>query len=411
SKKLEELRAITPPKGIEILVGGTPALEQDSIHSLVDKAPLMVLVLISTTMVLMFLAFGSVVLPIKAAVMSVLTLGSTMGILTWIFIEGHGAGLLNFTPTPLMVVIIALVVAVGYGLATDYEVFLVSRMVEARENGMSTQESIRIGTATTGRLITAAALVLAVVAGSFVFSDLVMMKYLAFGLMAALLLDATVVRMFLVPSVMKLLGDDCWWAPRWMRRLQNRIGLGEIQLPDERKRPATKTRPPVTAGLVAAGASRKPHDPTHPAALTRAAQPELTPAPAAPSPQVPVRATPAAEPPTARLSAPGATRNGPAPRPAGRGPAPKNVTPPSAGETNKMPVAGSRPEPTPEPEAADKTAALPVQRPDGDDSDTATEKLNARGIQEDSNGDTSRRRRTGGGGLSAQDLLRREGRL
>lgn len=413
SKKLEELRAITPPKGIEILVGGTPALEQDSIHSLVDKAPLMVLVLISTTMVLMFLAFGSVVLPIKAAVMSVLTLGSTMGILTWIFIEGHGAGLLNFTPTPLMVVIIALVVAVGYGLATDYEVFLVSRMVEARENGMSTQESIRIGTATTGRLITAAALVLAVVAGSFVFSDLVMMKYLAFGLMAALLLDATVVRMFLVPSVMKLLGDDCWWAPRWMRRLQNRIGLGEIQLPDERKRPATKTRPPVTAGLVAAGAgaSRKPHDPTHPAALTRAAQPELAPAPAAPSPQVPVRATPATEPPTARLSAPGATRNGPAPRPAGRGPASKNATPPSAGETNKMPVAGSRPDPTPAPDPADKTAALPVQRAEGDDSDTATEKLNSRGIQEDSTVDTSRRRRTGGGGLSAQDLLRREGRL
>ncbi len=418
SKKLEELRAITPPKGIEILVGGTPALEQDSIHSLVDKAPLMVLVLISTTMVLMFLAFGSVVLPIKAAVMSVLTLGSTMGILTWIFIEGHGAGLLNFTPTPLMVVIIALVVAVGYGLATDYEVFLVSRMVEARENGMSTQESIRIGTATTGRLITAAALVLAVVAGSFVFSDLVMMKYLAFGLMAALLLDATVVRMFLVPSVMKLLGDDCWWAPRWMRRLQNRIGLGEIQLPDERKRPASKTRPPVTAGLVAAGAGapRKPHDPTHPAALTRAAQPELAPVPASPSPspspQVPVRATPqATETPTTRLSAPGATRNGPAPRPAGRGPAPKNATPPSAGETNKMPVAGSRPEPAPEPNASDKTAALPAQRPEGDDSETATEKLNARGIQEDGTVDTSRRRRTGGGGLSAQDLLRREGRL
>ncbi|PJE16080.1 MAG: hypothetical protein CK429_04825 [Mycobacterium sp.] len=412
SKKLEELRAITPPKGIEILVGGTPALEQDSIHSLVDKAPLMVLVLISTTMILMFLAFGSVVLPIKAAVMSVLTLGSTMGILTWIFIEGHGAGLLNFTPTPLMVVIIALVVAVGYGLATDYEVFLVSRMVEARENGMSTQESIRIGTATTGRLITAAALVLAVVAGSFVFSDLVMMKYLAFGLMAALLLDATVVRMFLVPSVMKLLGDDCWWAPRWMRRLQNRIGLGEIQLPDERKRPATKTRPPVTAGLVAAGAGapRKPHDPTHPAALTRAAQPELAPAPATSSPQVPVRATPSSEAPTTRLSAPGATRNGPTPRPPSRGPAPKNATPPSAGETNKMPAAGSRPEPAPESDIVDKTAALPVQRAEGDDSETATEKLNARGIQDDSV-DTSRRRRTGGGGLSAQDLLRREGRL
>ena len=114
-----------------MLVGGVPALEQDSIHSLFDKAPLMLVVLLSTTMLLMFLAFGSVVLPIKAAVMSALTLGSTLGILTWIFVDGHFAKLLNFTPAPLMVVMIALVVAVGFGLATDYEVFLVSRMVEA----------------------------------------------------------------------------------------------------------------------------------------------------------------------------------------------------------------------------------------------------------------------------------------
>ena len=268
-KKIGELRAINPPKGLTLLVGGTPALEQDSIHSLFDKAPLMLVLLLGATMLLMFLAFGSVVLPVKAAVMSALTLGSTMGILTWIFVDGHFSTWLNFTPTPLMVVVIALVVAVGFGLATDYEVFLVSRMVEARERGMSTAEAIRIGTATTGRLITAAALVLAVVAGSFVFSDLVLMKYLAFGLMAALLLDATVVRMFLVPSVMKLLGDDCWWAPRWARRLQNRIGLGEIDLPDERKRPAVNgrpARPPVAAALVG-GKPRPAHDPTHPGAV------------------------------------------------------------------------------------------------------------------------------------------------
>ncbi|WP_066917419.1 MMPL family transporter, partial [Mycobacterium interjectum] len=256
AKKIGELRAISPPKGLSLLVGGTPALEQDSIHSLFDRAPLMLVLLLSATMLLMFLAFGSVVLPIKATVMSALTLGSTLGILTWIFVDGHFSTWLNFTPTPLMVVLIALVVAVGFGLATDYEVFLVSRMVEARERGMSTAEAIRIGTATTGRLITAAALVLAVVAGSFVFSDLVLMKYLAFGLMAALLLDATVVRMFLVPSVMKLLGDDCWWAPRWARRLQDRLGLGEIDLPDERKRPnlnGRPARPPVAAAsLVAA---------------------------------------------------------------------------------------------------------------------------------------------------------------
>ncbi len=198
--------------------------------------------LLSTTMLLMFLAFGSVVLPIKAAVMSALTLGSTMGILTWIFVDGHFAKLAEFHPDAVDDRHHRAGHRGGFGLATDYEVFLVSRMVEARARGMSTAEAIRIGTATTGRLITAAALVLAVVAGSFVFSDLVMMKYLAFGLMAALLLDATVVRMFLVPSVMKLLGDDCWWAPRWMKRLQNRLGLGEIHLPDERKRAVPRAR-------------------------------------------------------------------------------------------------------------------------------------------------------------------------
>jgi trehalose monomycolate/heme transporter len=343
--------------------------------------------LLSATMLLMFLAFGSMVLPIKAAVMSALTLGSTMGILTWIFVDGHFSTWLNFTPTPLMVVLIALVVAVGFGLATDYEVFLVSRMVEARERGMSTAEAIRIGTATTGRLITAAALILAVVAGSFVFSDLVLMKYLAFGLMAALLLDATIVRMFLVPSVMKLLGDDCWWAPRWARRLQNRIGLGEIDLPDERKRPTLDgrpTRPPVGAGLVAA-TPRPPHDPTHPGALEAArprpisaqevrAAPELAAPSSAPNTER-IQSRQPTQAKTTRLAAPGTQAAPGRERPAGPPPTP------SSGQTRAMPI------PT--------------------DADPATEQLKAPG--QGDNGD--RRRRGGGGGLSAQDLLRREGRL
>ncbi|HUH70533.1 MAG TPA: MMPL family transporter [Mycobacterium sp.] len=451
AKKISELRSITPPKGITVSVGGAPALEQDSIHSLVAKAPLMMVVLITTTMLLMFLAFGSVVLPIKAAVMSALTLGSTMGILTWIFVDGHFSKWLNLTPTPLMVVIIALVVAVGYGLATDYEVFLVSRMVEAREQGMSTQEAVRIGTATTGRLITAAALVLAVVAGSFVFSDLVMMKYLAFGLMAALLLDATVVRMFLVPSVMKLLGDDCWWAPRWMRRLQNRIGLGEINLPDERKRPTANgrpTRPPVAAASLVAATSRPPHDLTHPGALEPArprpaSPPEIRPAQELPSGAATMRteaaregdapsaasttriqAGPPTEAKTTRLSAPGsqtapgrerpADQRGPsnsAPPAPARPPAPPTppVPPaPSSGQTRAMPVPTSH-SGNNKGDTADPTAALPVMRSQGNDSEAASEKLNARG--QGDNGDPSRQRRRGGGGLSAQDLLRREGRL
>jgi trehalose monomycolate/heme transporter len=261
AKKMGELRAITPPEGLDILVGGNPVLEQDSIHALFAKLPLLLVVLLTTSILLMFLAFGSVVLPIKAALMSALTLASTMGILTWIFVDGHFSKWLNFTPTPLTAPVIGLVIAVVFGLSTDYEVFLVSRMVEARERGMSTVDAIRIGTATTGRIITAAALILAVVAGAFVFSDLVMMKYLAFGLMAALLLDATVVRIFLVPSVMKLLGDYCWWAPRWMKRIQTRIGLGDIHLPDKRKGPAIGRAD--RRDVAAAGVLRPPHNPTH----------------------------------------------------------------------------------------------------------------------------------------------------
>ena len=284
--KVDELRSISPPRGLTVWVGGTPALEQDSIQSIFAKLPLMTVILISTTTLLMFLAFGSLVLPIKAAIMSALTLGSTLGVLTWIFVDGHFANWLNFTPTPLTAPVIGLVIAVIYGLSTDYEVFLVSRMVEARDSGTSTADAIRIGTATTGRLITAAALVLVVVAGAFVFSDLVMMKYLAFGLVTALLLDATVVRMFLVPSVMKLLGDECWWAPTSLKRLHTRIGLGEIGLPDERKpRVEPETEPEPEDALVGATAPLTqwpPHDPTHPAVegfarADSAAQPASTP--------------------------------------------------------------------------------------------------------------------------------------
>lgn len=309
---IADLRALQPPHGIDVFVGGTPALEQDSIHSLFSRLPLMVTILVITTTVLMFLAFGSIVLPVKAALMSALTLGSTMGILTWMFVDGHGSGLMNYTPQPLMAPMIGLIIAVIWGLSTDYEVFLVSRMVEARERGMSTAEAIRIGTATTGRLITGAALVLAVVAGAFAFSDLVMMKYLAFGLLIALLLDATVIRMFLVPAIMKLLGDDCWWAPHWMKRIQVAIGLGETELPDERKRPMgpeSGEDPRALAGVGALPAPPpRPHDPTHPAAEPLRPQMPRTNAPSAAGtaritpPQAPPRQQPDQEPATTRFA-------------------------------------------------------------------------------------------------------------
>jgi len=467
AKKINELRAISAPKGLTVLVGGTPALEQDAIHGLFSKLPLMLVILLTTTTLLMFLAFGSLVLPIKATVMSALTLGSTMGILTWIFVDGHFAKLLNFTPTPLTAPVIGLIIAVVFGLSTDYEVFLVSRMVEARARGMSTAEAIRIGTAATGRIITAAATVLAVVAGSFIFSDLVMMKYLAFGLMAALLLDATVVRMFLVPSVMKLLGDDCWWAPLWMKRLQNRIGLGEIHLPDERKKPVPRRaeRPPVAASPAVATKPRPPHDPTHPGAET----PSRSGRPAGPAPRPdyrpPAQDTPSAagttkmrapghaepkEPPTTRFSAQPSPGSAPAPGHE-RPPQPPAVAPPGPqqpprGEDREIeswlsdlrgskrndrpadprgtatPPPPSRPSADPtraiqvptdrspgqQPPEEDATTAIPTGPQDEKDPDVATQKLNARAKNADSS-DRPRQRR--GGGLSAQDLLRREGRI
>ncbi|MGZ6778215.1 MAG: MMPL family transporter, partial [Mycobacterium sp.] len=392
AKKIEELRAIPPPHGISLSVGGTPALEQDSIHSLFAKLPMMVAVLIVTTTILMFLAFGSVVLPIKAAVMSALTLGSTMGVLTWMFVDGHGAGLMNYTPQPLMAPMIGMIIAIIWGLSTDYEVFLVSRMVEARERGMSTAEAIRIGTATTGRLITGAALILAVVAGAFAFSDLVMMKYLAFGLLIALLLDATVIRMFLVPAVMKMLGDDCWWAPKWMKRLQERLGLGETELPDERKRPTVRDS---EAALVGAGAPvpprpLPPHDPTHPAvegsSRPGAATTRIPAAPArASGPSVAgttrmptAQPAPAGEPQTTRIPAPNARKPRTAINNANAAPQRgKRAAPPPPvredreieswlGELRGTGPAPSRPAHRPRPpQGAEPTTAIPTQEPRG----------------------------------------------
>ncbi|WP_137723883.1 MMPL family transporter [Prescottella subtropica] len=270
AETIDYLRAMPVPDGATVLVGGTPAIEQDSIAALLDNLPLMIFLVLSITTLLMFLAFGSIVLPIKAVLMSALGLGATLGILTWVFVDGHGSGLLNFTPGPITSPVLVLIVAIIYGLSIDYEVFLLSRMVEARSLGASTTEAIRVGTAHTGRIITAAALILIVVTGAFGFSELVMMKYIAYGMIAALVIDATLIRMFLVPAVMKMLGDDCWWAPAWMKRVQQKIGLGEPVLESELvaddvpqvatvgNDPLTQPIPRISAAPRARSATRRP---------------------------------------------------------------------------------------------------------------------------------------------------------
>ena len=226
---VEELREIegSISADADVLVAGTPAMEVESIEALFDQLPWMLLYIIAVSFILLSLVFGSVILPAKAVIMNILGTGATLGILTLLFVDGVGADLFNFSPGPLMSPVLVLIVAIIYGLSTDYEVFLVSRMVEARAHGASTARAIRFGTATTGGIITAAALIMIVVAGAFAFSDIVMMKYIAFGMIAALVIDATIIRMLLVPAVMYLLREDCWWAPAWITKLSQKIGHNE----------------------------------------------------------------------------------------------------------------------------------------------------------------------------------------
>ena len=223
AKIVHELEKVKAPEGVNLYVGGTPAMEVESLDALFQTLPWMALYVVLATFLLMALVFGSFVLPLKAIVMTLLTLGATLGILTLMFVAGLGSDILNFTPGPLMSPILVLIIAIVYGLSTDYEVFLVSRMVEARRRGASTDESIAAGTAHTGGIITAAALIMIVVSGAFGFSDIVMMKYIAYGMIFALLIDATIVRMLLVPAVMHLLREDNWWAPSWLHHLTTRL--------------------------------------------------------------------------------------------------------------------------------------------------------------------------------------------
>ncbi|MGW4481078.1 MMPL family transporter [Rhodococcus triatomae] len=223
---VRDIRAVDPPDGTDVMVGGGAALTEDTNASIVSHLPLMITIMVVSTLILLFLAFGSVVLPIKAVAMAGLSLAATFGILTWIFQEGHGASLLGVTPNPLEPTFVVLILAVVFGLSTDYEVFLMSRMVEARQSGADTEEAVRIGTARTGRIVTAAAALLIIVTGAFTISGLSIMRFLGVGMIIALIIDATVVRMLLVPSLVKLMGEANWWAPAWMRRIYEKVGIG-----------------------------------------------------------------------------------------------------------------------------------------------------------------------------------------
>ncbi|MFI5934315.1 MMPL family transporter [Actinoplanes sp. NPDC051494] len=297
---VQGIRDLLPPLDAEMLVGGTTARNMDSLRATADRLPLMIGLLTGATLILMFLAFGSILLPVKAVVMSALSLTATFGVLVWIFQDGHGADLLRITPMPLESGIVVLMAAVVFGLSTDYEVFLLSRMVEARTKGASTTEAVTTGLARTGRVISAAALLLIVVTGAFALSSVTTMRFIGVGMIIALLLDATVVRMLLVPAVLKLLGNAAWWAPGPLKRLQQRAGLTET---DDDPAPAPTGRhaapAPASPGLTPEFLQATP-----PPAISVAFQPATTDRPTSGSPTagLPAAGLPAAGLPMAGLS-------------------------------------------------------------------------------------------------------------
>jgi RND superfamily putative drug exporter len=223
---VRETRALAAPYPVR--VGGQTASFLDLQSSLRARIPLAVAVLALSSFVLLFLLTGSVILPLKSLVMAALTLSATLGVLVFVFQHGRLTGLLQYTSQgALESTQPILLAAIAFGLSTDYSVFLLARIKEARDSGLSNTGAVAAGLERTGRLVTAAALLFCVAVGAFSLSKIVFIKELGVGMALAVLLDATVVRALLVPSLMKLLGDWNWWAPPPLRRVHERFGLSD----------------------------------------------------------------------------------------------------------------------------------------------------------------------------------------
>ncbi|HEY1489210.1 MAG TPA: MMPL family transporter, partial [Micromonosporaceae bacterium] len=224
------IRALRPPPGGTIGVTGATADLSDQLAGLGARLPWMLLFVIVVTCVLLFLAFGSVLLPIKAIVMNAVSLGAAFGAVVFIFQDGHFASWLGFTPQGVIdPTDPILMIAVLFGLATDYEVFLLSRIREEWDARSSEPDgntaSVAIGLQRTGRIITSAALLLVVVVVGFASGRIELIKLIGVGMIVAIIVDATLVRALLVPATMRLLGRWNWWAPGPLGKVYRRYGI------------------------------------------------------------------------------------------------------------------------------------------------------------------------------------------
>ncbi len=224
---VHRIRELDTPFDSTLVGGGTAALI-DSKDAIFSRIPLAGGLIVAATFVLLFLMFGSLLVPLKAIVLNTLSLSATFGMMVWVFQDGHGSGLLNFTATgqtdtttPILMFCIA------FGLSMDYEVFLLSRMKEEYDRSHDNEQAIVAGLEKTGRLVTAAALLLAITFLAFATSGVSSIKLFGIGLAVAVLVDAFIVRVTLVPAFMKLAGDLNWWLPGPLRRVHGRFGIDE----------------------------------------------------------------------------------------------------------------------------------------------------------------------------------------
>ena len=222
---VRELRD-NPPDGRDGLVTGPAALLADFTGAMLDRAPLALGLVVVATGVLLFAMTGSLLIPVKALLMNALSLGASLGILSWIFTGGHLTRLLDYTPAGgIESTVPVLMLAFGFGLSMDYEVFLLARILDHHRAGETTNAAVRHGLQNTGRIITCAAALVVIVFSGFIFGELLVVKQTGVALAVAVFIDATLVRMLLVPATMTLLGRANWWAPGPLKRLQARLGL------------------------------------------------------------------------------------------------------------------------------------------------------------------------------------------
>ena len=230
------LKAIRGDQGVadgQVLVGGQTAIDVDVIQFIYDQVPLAVATVVVVTYVLLFLLTGSVVLPLKAVILNFLSIGASFGALVFIFEQGHFASLLGFTPQSLDPSIPVILFSIVFGLSMDYEVLLVSRMHEEYVRLGDNTAAVASGLEKTGRLITGAAAIMFTVFMAFGLAEVVIIKAIGIGLAIAVAIDATIVRSLVVPAIMRLLGDVNWWAPKPLRRLYDRIGVGDLGVAPE----------------------------------------------------------------------------------------------------------------------------------------------------------------------------------